>query len=229
MRKILLIIALMGFVSQSGFSQMSRDSLIEARNKYESLTNSYLTVKGVSLKPGLKMKDLLNLFIAKGWKKSEFFDYFEENRGTYVLKGSFFGYQDRDIIIQPTKTNKNIVGIVGISFPDVDSFKELKSTYDDLKASLQEKYEIVECIEKFDDEFLDQSTSDYLKLSAIRNNEATFQTEFHLGSLYSSILMGRIILSMACINNQSIHVSLAYYTSDFVIEQLDCPNPKDDL
>lgn len=228
MRRILSIIALMCFVSLSSFSQVSRKELIEMRNKFESLSNSYLTVKGIPLKPGLKMDDLFKQFIAKGWKKSEYFDIFKKDDGTFLLEGTFFGYDKCKIYIIPMRTDKDIVSVVGISFPDVNSFKEVKKTYDDLKASLEEKYKIEECTEKFDNEFVGQSTSDNLKFSAIRNNEATFKTEFHLRES-ASILMGRIILSIVSINNESTHVSLSYVTSDDVIEELTGPKPEDDL
>ena len=68
-----------------------------------------------------------------------------------------------------------------------------------------------------------------LKLRAIRNDEAQFQTRFYLREA-ESLLMGHIVLSISHISVGGIdteYVSLSYVTPDMVIDQLSAP--EDDL
>lgn len=229
MKKTLSTIALVCFVTLSAFSQNSRSSLIEQRSKIVQKTNSFLTVKGIQLKPGLRMDTMLKELESKGISKSDQFDMVQKEYNGYALEGNFFSRPKCTISILPTTSNKNIVGIVNISFPQADTFKQLKNDYDNLKAALSDKYEISSCIEKFDDDYVKESSSDFMKLRALRNGEAQFQTRLYVREA-ESLLMGNIVLSISHISVEGIdsyYVSLSYVTPDMVIDQLSAP--EDDL
>lgn len=220
--KILLTLLLQLTVAFSAFAQSD--------NIREYLTQNskrFLTVKGLELKPGLRMDDALKAFEAKGWERSEYFDTMKELRGTYVLNGTFYNRSNCNIMIMPTANNKNIIGKIGINLPNRDSFKELKEEYDDLKSALSDKYHMVSSTESFDDKYLEESTSDILKLAALSRDEATFMTEFRLSENQSDSLLGfiRLIINYVNSDNQDVfYVSIVYFTYDFIIEQVNAVN-----
>ena len=114
-------------------------------------TDKFLTVKGIELKPGMKMKEMLKKLESKGCKRKEGFDYIRRKEGLYYLSGSYFSHSDCTIWVYPIPSNKKIVGAVGVFLPNTKSFKKLKKYYDDLKEALSEKYSLFECQEGFDD------------------------------------------------------------------------------
>ena len=222
MKKTLFTIALICSVTLSAFAQNSRSSLIEQRDKIAQKTNTYLTVKGIQLKPGLRMDTILKELESKGITQTDLSSMVQKDYNGYALEGNFFNHPKCNITILPTSSNKNIVGIVSINFPQSDTFKQLKNDYDNLKAALSDKYEISSCIEKFDDKYVSESTSDYLKLTAIRNGEAQFQTRLYVREA-ESLLLGHIVLSISHLSVGGIdseYISLSYVTPDMVIDQL---------
>ena len=175
------------------------------------------------------MEDALKAFEAKGWERSESFDYLKEERNIYALRGTFYNRRNCNIQILPTLNNKNIVGIIGITLPEQDTFKDLKNQYDDLKAALSEKYHMVSSTESFDDESVGEGTFDELKLMAISRDEAEFTTEFHLSENKDDDLLGFIRMSIMHAkveDNDYFYVSIVYCTYDHIMEQI---NASDDL
>ena len=222
MKKTLVTIALISSVTLSAFSQNSRSSLIEQRDKIAQKTNSFLTVKGIQLKPGLRMDTILKELESKGMSKTDLSSMVQKEYNGYTLEGTFFNCPKCSITVLPTTSNKNIVGLISINFPLSDTFKQLKNDYENLKVALSDKYEMSSCIEKFDNNYVNESTSDYIKLRAIRNGEAQFQTRFYVREA-ESLLMGHIVLSISHISVDGInseYVSLSYVTPDMVIDQL---------
>lgn len=220
--KILLTLLLQLTVAFSAFAQTDNIGEYLTQN-----SKRFLTVKGLELKPGLRMDDALKAFEAKGWERSEYFDTMKELRGTYVLNGTFYNRSNCNIMIMPTANNKNIIGKIGINLPNRDSFKELKEEYDDLKSALSDKYHMVSSTESFDDKYLEESTSDILKLAALSRDEATFMTEFRLSENQSDSLLGfiRLIINYVNSDNQDVfYVSIVYFTYDFIIEQVNAVN-----
>lgn len=222
--KILLTLLLQLTVAFSAFAQSDNIGEYLAQN-----SKRFLTVKGLELKPGLRMDDALKAFEAKGWERSEYFDILKEESGTYVLNGTFYNRSNCNIMILPTESNKNIVGKIGIRLPNWDSFKDLKNEYDDLKSALSDKYHMVSSTESFDDKYIEESTSDILKLAALSRDEAKFMTEFHLSENKQEDLLGYIKLFISPIktnNQESFHVYILYCTYDDLMEQV---KAKDDL
>lgn len=222
--KILLTLLLQLTVAFSAFAQTDNVGEYLAQN-----SKRFLTVKGLELKPGLRMDDALKAFEAKGWERSKYFDTMKELSGAYFLNGTFYNCSNCEIIIIPTGNNKKIVGAIGITLPNRDSFKDLKEEYDDLKSALSEKYHMVSSIESFDDKYLEESTSDLLKLTALSRDEAKFMTEFHLSDKQQDDLLGyiRLVISHRKTNSQeSFHVYVLYCTYDNLMEQV---KAKDDL
>lgn len=220
--KILLTLLLQLTVAFSAFAQSDNIGEYLAQN-----SKRFLTVKGLELKPGLRMDDALKAFEAKGWERSEYFDTMKELSDTYFLNGTFYNCSNCNIMIMPTANNKNIIGKIGINLPNRDSFKELKEEYDDLKSALSDKYHMVSSTESFDDKYLEESTSDILKLAALSRDEATFMTEFRLSENQSDSLLGfiRLIINYVNSDNQDVfYVSIVYFTYDFIIEQVNAVN-----
>lgn len=222
--KILLTLLLQLTVAFSAFAQSDNIGEYLAQN-----SKRFLTVKGLELKPGLRMDDALKAFEAKGWERSKLFDIVKELNGVYALKGTFYNRSDCNIVIIPTENNKKIVGTIGINLPNRDSFKDLKEEYDDLKSALSDKYHMVSSTESFDDKYLEESTSDLLKLTALSRDEAKFMTEFHLSENKQDDLLGYIRLTISHLktdSQESFYVSIIYCTYDDLMEQV---KAKDDL
>lgn len=222
--KILLTLLLQLTVAFSAFAQTDNIGEYLAQN-----SKRFLTVKGLELKPGLRMDDALKAFEAKGWEHSDMFDFVKEKYNVYNLNGTFYKYNNCDIKIFPTGNNKNIVSMVTISLPERKSFKDLKEDYDELKSALNNKYYMFSSTESFDDKYLEESTSDLLKLTALSRNEANFMTEFHLSENKSDDLLGFIRLRIDHINvngQDFFYVSILYCTYDHIMEQI---NAVDDL
>lgn len=222
--KILLTLLLQLTVAFSAFAQSDNIGEYLAQN-----SKRFLTVKGLELKPGLRMDDALKAFEAKGWERSEYFDTMKELSDTYFLNGTFYNCSNCNIMIMPIANNKKIVGTIGITLPERKSFKDLKEEYDELKSDLSEKYHMVSSTESFDDKDVEESTSDILKLTALSRNEAEFMTEFHLSENKQDDLLGyiRLAISHHKTNNQeSFHVYILYCTYDDLMEIV---KAKDDL
>ena len=229
-RKFVLLALLLALYETVALAQSSIETNINLRNKVEKIINKYLTVKGLELKPGLEMKDALQHFESKGASRSEYFDMVKSEYGIYDLKGTFFSRRNCSIRIVPTANNKAIVGIISINFPDGNSFKKLKEEYDILKSSLKEKYYIFSSKESFDNDYINETTSDYLKLSALSKDEGLFETRFYVSDNEASLLLGQIVLKISHVTvdyQTTYYVSLTYSTSDDIIEQLS--SQEDDL
>ncbi len=223
MKRVLFLVSWL-MISLCMFAQSDSNILGESIFKQE-----YLTFKKIELVSGLKIKDVAETLLERGLKKGEIYDFAISEMGVYQLQGSVNNYNDCAISLLPIKSNKDILGVIGVSFENQTSFKALFQQYSNLKSALSSKYYIYESIEKFDDDCLNESASDILKLSALRNNECTFNTIFHVENTKESILKGQVILSIShfVVNyKDSYYVSLAYCTPDNILEQI---NNMDDL
>ncbi len=231
MKKVLSLLFLLHIACFTAFSQTHNDSIVMLRDKMAQRTEKFLTVKGIELKPGLKTTDLLRELLNKGFQKDDLYEVAKEKFGVYLLEGPFFNRHNCGVKIVPNTSNKNIVSIIGIEFPEANSFKQLKSDYDVLKASLSEKYHINRCHEQFDEDYVNTSTSDFLKLSAIENDAGNFETRFYVSEDPVSFLLGEVVLSICHVENgygrTKFYVLLSYTTSDEVVEQMKSYN--DDL
>lgn len=223
MKKLFSLLILLHIACFTAFSQTNSDSNRMARDLMAQSTNKFLTVKGIELKPGFKMSDMLEQLLDKGLKKSEIFDIAKEKFGILDLTGTFLSRPNCSIKVLPTQTDKSIVAAVAIHFPEAKTFNELKSQYDILKSTLSKKYAINNCNEGFDDAYVNKSTSNYLKLSSLEKNEGRFETRFCVSDDPDSFLLGQINLNISCLKvdyNTSFFVTVTYSTSDCVLEQL---------
>lgn len=218
---ISLFILLLFYVT--GVNAQTKSELLTIRDSIAKNIDKFLTIKGVELKPGMRMDDALRIFLDKGWEKHELFNGFKEETNKYLLTGSFFNTEDCLICISPTVNDKNIVSSILISFPKKDSFKDLKKEYDELKYSLSQKYHLMSCTESFDNKLIENSNDDQMKLLALSKDEAKFHTRFNASDTpmasilgYVGINIGHSILS----GDKKYNVSICYVTSDSWIEQM---------
>lgn len=222
MRKIILLVLLFT-ISTITSAQSSSNSTKELRDRIAQTANKFLTVKGIELKPGLTMVELLHALESKGLERSDYFNYVKEKFDGYDLTGTFFNHRNCSIRLLPTNNNKKIVGVVGIKFPELNSFKELSNEYYRLKDALKDKYHIAYCKESFDSEYVNNSTSDFVKLRALSQDEGLFETRFHVSDEEFSLLLGYIVLKITSVTvnyETSYYVSLSYVTSDDTVDQL---------
>lgn len=183
----------------------------------------YITFKGIELKEGLRMDDMLRMLESKGFKRAETFELFKNKFNGYQLVGSFFNTIECDIKIMPTTNDKNIVGIINVHFPERQTFKQLKEEYDKIKDALNNKYHLNSCEEGFDDEYVGNNTSDYFKLRALQNDECKFKSIYYLSDNPFSLIKGQIVLTISHLAydyNHDYYVSLLYCTPDNIKEQL---------
>ena len=205
---------------------INAQSYTTARDIVALEINKFLTVKGIELKPNMLMKDMLTALESKGFEKTVLFEYIKELYGGYELNGPFYSYSCRTKVL-PISSNKEIVGLVNISFPNGSSFKQLKALYDNLKSSLSGKYFLHESIEKFDDDLINEKGSDFLKMNALSKDEGTFKSIFYVSEEEKSLLLGQVVLTISHIYVNYEHeyfVSLSYCTSDEILEQLKSSN-----
>lgn len=229
MKKIILIFLFVLSLCNA-YAQSDSIDYNSIREMYSKQVGKYLTFKGIELKPGLLISELVNKLEEKGCIKSGFSDMFYDKFGGYELLGTFNGIKNTTIRILPTDNNNKVVGIINVEYPNYDSFKMLKDSYDDLKFSLKNKYSLQSSTENFYDEYINESTSDRMKLIALSRNEGEFKSRYYLDENPASLIMGQIILSISHLTvdyKTSYFVSLSYYTSDNVLEQL--KNRTDDL
>ena len=224
MKKVLSLLFLLHIACFTALSQTHNDSIVMLRDLVAQRTGKFLTVKGIELKPRLKMDDMLKMMIDKGFKKAELYEMAKEKFGIYLLEGPFFNIHNCTVKLIPIASKKEYVSVVGIEFPESNSFEQLKSVYDDLKASLSKKYYISTYYEQFDKDFVNTSTSDFLKLSQLEINAGKFETRFFLSGDPTSMLLGQVVLSISHAEvgygKTKFYVRLFYTTSDDVVEQL---------
>lgn len=216
MKKVLLLLIVLYpmFAIAQSYEEIKkvRDQLVEN-------TDRFLTVKGIELRPDLKMAELLRQLRSKGLKDTEASDYIQQIVGGYELAGTFFEHYNCKIKLLPTSNDKSIVGVVNITFPDANSFRQVKDVYDELKAALSRKYVLNECSEGFESDYVDEESSDTRKFLSVLKDEAEFKSRFYLSEDNLSLLLGQVVLSISHYE-LSCYVSLTYSTSDNVVNQL---------
>lgn len=223
MEKILLSLALLLSVSITTSAQSSSETIKNLREQAILSSNKFLTVKGIELKPGIKMDDVLKKLQSKGLVKTELFDIAKKEFGIFDFTGTFVGINDCNVKILPTTNNKEIVGVISINFPYAETFKQLKDVYDRLKSELSQKYYLFTSEERFFDEYVGKSTSDFFKRNAIEKDEAIFDTRFHVSDMPNSLYLGQIVLKISHIKvdyQTKCFVTIIYCTPDNIEEQL---------
>lgn len=218
---ISLFILLLSYTT--GVNAQTKSELLAIRDSVVKYTDKFLTVKGVELKPEMRMEDALRIFLDKGWEKHELFNGIKDEANIYLLTGSFFNTEDCQISILPTTNDKNIVAQILIIFPKRNSFKDLKNEYDELKYSLSQKYNIMSCDESFDSELIENSNDDEMKLLALSKNQATFDSRFNVQDVPFANILGYIVLRISSSNSShetEHYIILSYVTSDSWIEQM---------
>lgn len=95
----------------------TRDSVAKHADKF-------LEVEGVKLRPGMTMKRALEIFDAIGWKPDPFYDVEEDDLQLHILYGTSLGIKNCAMFIAPTDKDRNIVGIIGITYIESNSFKK---------------------------------------------------------------------------------------------------------
>lgn len=177
----------------------------------------YFTFKGIELTPGITVKDISSKLIKNGCKYDDVYS----NEDMSILFGTFCNY-DTKFMILPCHQNKEMASIITAQLPERESWKQLKADYDNMKSILSQKYFKEVEKEYFDDNYIAESTSDYLKLHALQSDECTFMTRFDIADSEEAIFYGYIVLGISHVYVDFVHhhyVSVSYVTSANVIEQ----------
>jgi len=189
---------------------------------FAQTSQEYLTVKGIELTLETEINYVLNQLLNKGFQKPDNFNQFYSETGYYVIKGTFNNIPDCSIQLMPAQYDKTKVAIIGIKFPEKNTFNSLKEEYDFLKKSLSQKYYLHEEIEKFDNDYVARSNSDVLKMNALRKDECKFCSLFWInkedkgGKGGISLSIGHIYANYS----DYYSVYLVYTTPNHIIDLL---------
>lgn len=174
--------------------------------------------KGVELTAGITIKDITDGLVKSGCK----LDKEQTNADMSILWGTFCNY-DCKFMVLPCNQNREMASILSVQLPERDSWKQLKADYDNMKSILSQKYFKQSEEDYFDDSYVAETTSDYLKLHALQENECTFRTKFDVADCDEALMYGFIVLSISHVYVDYKHydyVSVSYFTSANVFEQM---------
>ena len=146
---------------------------------------------------GIPMEGTLNSFVAK--LKAKGFTYIGQQDGTAILKGEFAATKNCTIGVVRF-SDKDQVNVVGVIFPEEDSWTGVYKSYLNLKEMLTEKYGEPEVSERFSG---DKPPSDFLKFYALLHDECHYVSEFACEN-------GKIQLTMTKQNYDTASVLLRY-------------------
>lgn len=223
MIKKLLFIFLLQLSLVSCVCNQTKNRLIASRDSIANHTDKFITFKGLELKHGIQMADALKALEAKGFKRSEQFDYKKRTYHIYSLRGTFYKYRDCNITIYPMESDKDIFGEIAIFLPYRYSFKEMKKDYDDLRHVYGNRYHMVSATVSFDDKCIDENMLDSLKPKNFSYDHAYLMTEFHISDDKLGELSGLIRLNTVYITPQNkdvYYVVITYSTYENNLEQI---------
>ena len=223
MIKKLLFIFLLQLSLVSCVCNQTKNRLIASRDSIANHTDKFITFKGLELKHGIQMADALKALEAKGFKRSEQFDYKKRKDHIYSLRGTFYKYRDCNITIYPTKNDKDIFGAISIYLPYRYSFKEMKKDYDYMRHVYGNRYHMVSATVSFDDKCIDENMLDSVKPKNFSYDHAYLMTEFHISDDKLGELSGLIRLNTVYITPQNkdvYYVVITYSTYVNNLEQI---------
>lgn len=122
-----------------------------------------------------------------------------------VMTGDFAGYSDCNIYINVVLPD-DVIGMVGVSFPNQSRWRHLQSTYNNIKSMLIEKYGTPSsCIEEFDSHR--QPTSEYGAISLLKQDKCKYETKFNVEGGIILLDIKRVYVNY----EHFFYVSLTYY------------------
>lgn len=146
---------------------------------------------------GIPMEGTLNSFVAK--LKAKGFTYIGQQDGAAILKGEFAATKNCTIGVVRF-SDKDQVNVVGVIFPEQDSWSDIYQSYLSLKEMLTEKYGEPDVSERFSGNDPD---SDFYKFYALLNDECHYVSKFTCEN-------GKILLTMKKQNHNTASVLLRY-------------------
>ena len=229
MIKKLLFIFLLQLSLVSCVCNQTKNRLIASRDSIANQTDKFITFKGLELKHGIQMADALKALEAKGFKRSEQFDYKKRTYHIYSLRGTFYKYRDCNITIYPMESDKDIFGEIAIFLPYRYSFKEMKKDYDDMRHVYGNRYHMVSATVSFDDKCIDENMLDSVKPKNFSYDYASLMTEFHISDDKQGELSGLIRLNTVYITSQNKDVYYVVITYSTYVNNLEQINARHGL
>lgn len=123
---------------------------------------------------GIPMEGTLRSFVSK--LEQQGLKYIGTKDNVAMLEGEFAATKGCTIIVTCFE-GRDVVNIVGVIFPEAETWNSLTKTYFNLKELLTEKYGRPESIERFTDR---EPSSDFLKFHAVLNDECQYISEFNV-------------------------------------------------
>ena len=150
---------------------------------------------------GIPMEGTLNSFVQK--LKAKGYTYIVEKDGSAFLRGEFATVKGCTIIVSRF-SDRDQVNIVGVIFPEDDTWNRIITRYYSLKEMLTEKYGQPDCVEEFSKR---DPENDFLRFHAILSDECNYFSEFTCEN-------GRIQLTMKKIDTLTASVILRYIDNE---------------
>lgn len=148
------------FISFSIFTSFAQDS---------TNTEKHMEFKGIPIDGNL------NEYVLK-MKKSGF-SHLQTENGAALLNGEVAGYKNCYLLVQTIKQN-DLVYVLVIMLPEVDTWSILSGNYYNLKELLTEKYgEPSETVENFNTNYTLKDDGD--KMYEVRNQNCNYKAVFH--------------------------------------------------
>lgn len=130
--------------------------------------SEHLTFKGIPIDGSVSS------FVEKMEQKG--FTYLSTIDNTAVLKGTFAGYDNCEIYVNPIK-QKDLVYLVGVHFPSVNNWEALSTNYYWLKNMLTTKYgDPSECTETF--EAYSQPEDDQTRMLYVQTDQCKYESVY---------------------------------------------------
>lgn len=150
---------------------------------------------------GIPIEGTLNSFVQK--LKDKGYTSLGQKDGTAILKGEFATTKDCTIAVM-SFSDRDQVRLVGVFFPEDETWNEIIGRYNFLKEMLTEKYGKPDCVEEFRDR---EPMNDFLRFHALINDECNYLSEFTCEN-------GRIQLTMKKSDYNSAAVILRYIDNE---------------
>lgn len=133
-----------------------------------------------------------------------------------MLEGEFAATKGCTIVVSRF-SDRDQVNVVGVIFPEAETWNSLTTTYYNLKEMLTEKYGRPESIERFTER---EPTSEFLKFHAVLDDQCQYLTEFTIDNGKIQLTLIKSDYDKACVALRYIDNANAQETRKKIMDDL---------